>query len=233
MYISKDCKVVFFDLDNTLWDTRVNASESLEVMHKQFNLSSLGVINQELFVERFHYHNERLWALISKGQINRISLRTSRFKHLLADFNIKNSKLASALSTEFTYSTPRRKNVLPNALEVLKEVKSQGKKIGIITNGFEDIQSVKLKFSGIGKFTDALITSDAVKAAKPSEKIFKTAFDMLNTNAENSVMIGDDFEADIIGAEGVNLKAIYFHNPYKDEKVVYHSTIYSLTQLLE
>ena len=100
----------------------------------------------------------------------------------------------------------------------------------IITNGFEEVQNIKLKTSKLISFFDKIITSEKVNAKKPDPKIFKYALEQVNVKAENTIMIGDDLPVDIIGAKNVGMYQIYF-NP--NNKQYSQEVDYEIKNLIE
>ena len=84
----------------------------------------------------------------------------------------------------------------------------------IITNGFEEVQWIKLRNSKLLPYFKEVITSEAVGVKKPDPRIFQFALKKANATVAESIMIGDDLNTDISGAIGVNMKCI-FYNPNK------------------
>jgi putative hydrolase of the HAD superfamily len=79
----------------------------------------------------------------------------------------------------------------------------------IITNGFEEVQTKKMENSRIKKYFDKIITSESVGVKKPNPKIFDYALQSANAKAEHSIMIGDNYEADVQGALNMSMRAIF------------------------
>ena len=80
-------------------------------------------------------------------------------------------------------------------------------------------------------YFEEVITSEMVGVRKPDPKIFAHSLQIGNAKAENSVMIGDDVDVDVIGAQNCGMKGVFF-NPLKvahEKKVDYE--IASLREL--
>lgn len=202
-------KIIFFDLDKTLWDTNKNAGESLADIFEHFKLYERDISFQK-FEEIYHKHNNSLWDQYRQGKVSKTALRSTRFKYTLDEFNIKDRKLVESISTFFYQNTPKKNNLIPGTIELLKHL-SPNYKLAIITNGFDDTQLLKLKNTGIFDYFQHVITSDTVKAPKPSEKIFNAAMSLSNVSAHESLMVGDDLEVDIKGAMNVGMHQAYFN----------------------
>lgn len=96
----------------------------------------------------------------------------------------------------------------------------------IITNGFKEVQFVKLNNCGLSSYFKEVICSEDIGVNKPNPEIFYHAHRKANALARNSVMIGDDYLADIHGATSSGMKAIFFNpngrNNYQHEHEIIH-----------
>jgi len=202
---------IFFDLDRTLWDFDLNAHTTLVEL---CNLNNLRV-DAEDFIKCYNNHNEKLWGLYRENKISKETLRSKRFKLTLADFSINNDDLASKLGDEYVAKCPLQTALFPYTFEILKYLQKKYK-LHIITNGFEEVQHIKLKASGLTPFFQKIITSEKVNVKKPDPKIFDYALNLVGAKPKNTIMIGDDLPVDIIGAKKTGIHQIYF-NPNKKE----------------
>ena len=84
-------------------------------------------------------------------------------------------------------------------------------KLHIITNGFHEVQHIKLQHAGLTSYFNEIITSEQMGVKKPNPKIFNYALQKANTSAEESIMIGDDLEVDVLGAEKVGIQGVFFN----------------------
>ena len=202
-------KHLFFDLDNTLWDFDRNAHETFNEIYQSFLLEQKKIPSLDAFIQVYSVHNTRLWDLYRNSLISKEELRDTRFMLTLNEFGIDDQKLADKISEEYTFRSPRKGHLYPGTIETLEQLKSHFQ-LHIITNGFEEIQHVKLEFAGLTKYFDCVITSEQAESKKPDVGIFKYALKQAGASAEESLMIGDDLEVDIIGACAVGMDTIYF-----------------------
>lgn len=228
LYLNMYITDIFFDLDRTLWDFDLNAENTLVELCKTYDLLELGIKTNE-FIKSYTLHNERLWSLYRENKIKKEDLRSERFNLTLNDFSVSNKELAIKLGEDYVNKCPLQTKLFPNTFEILNYLKNKYK-LHIITNGFEEVQNIKLKTSKLISFFDKIITSEKVNAKKPDPKIFKYALEQINVEAENTIMIGDDLPVDIIGAKNVGMHQIYF-NP-KNEKHS-HEVDYEIKNLIE
>jgi putative hydrolase of the HAD superfamily len=85
-----------------------------------------------------------------------------------------------------------------------------GFQLHIITNGFQEVQFIKLENCGLRAFFDVIVCSEFVGKNKPELAIFKYALNQANAKAERAVMIGDDYHVDVAGALRAGMQAVWF-----------------------
>jgi putative hydrolase of the HAD superfamily len=205
-------KHLFFDIDKTLWDYESNVKEIILDLYNKRNLKALSV-DYEKFLTDFKKYNDLLWSKYQKGLINKEILRDRRFYLTLKKSGILNKDLAVHLSNDYLEISPNKTNLFPEVIETLEYLKLHYR-LHIITNGFNEVQYKKLKNSGINHFFEKIVTSDSVGSQKPNMKIFEYALTSVNARKKESLMIGDDWEIDILGAKAYGLDQVYF-NPGK------------------
>ena len=203
-------KNIFFDLDRTLWDFEKNSKLVLDEIFFEFNLKEKIGAQKEIFINEYKKINETLWNQYRIGKIKKEFLRYSRFKQTLELFNYYNENLSIEISDYYVKECPKKKNLFPNTIKILDYLKNKYN-LHIITNGFEEVQTIKLKSSGLSDYFDQIITSEKIGVKKPDPKIFSFALTSAKANKENSIMIGDDLKVDILGAENFGIRAVYFN----------------------
>ncbi len=208
----KKYKHLFFDLDRTLWDYKSNVREVLKDIYDKYNLRGYS-IDFEIFLNVFDRYNELLWTKFRKGQIKKEFLRDRRFYLTLKKLGVKDNDLSIKCSSDYIELSPNKTNLFPDVIETLEYLKSKYR-LHIITNGFNEVQFRKLKNSGIKHFFEKVVTSDNAGSQKPNMKIFEYALTSVNARKNESLMIGDDWEIDIMGAKGYGFDQVYF-NPDK------------------
>ena len=210
-------KHVFFDLDRTLWDFNKSADQAFEEIFKTHKLYNKGVPSSIVFHEAYTIHNDNLWDQYRKGEIKKEILRGLRFILTLNDFGIYNDELGEKLGDDYVRLSPLKVNLFPYSIEILEYLLPKYS-LHIITNGFSEVQEIKLQTSGMYKYFDKVITSEEAGFKKPDARIFNFAFEKSGALPQNSIMIGDDYEVDIIGAKGVNMQQIFFDPEKKFKK---------------
>jgi YjjG family noncanonical pyrimidine nucleotidase len=210
---NKKYKCIFFDLDHTLWDYETNAKETLFELYDEFTLQSKGVSTPELFYKQFREVNLALWDLYDRELVSQQYIRVERFKRILTHFSAYHENLSNDLSDEYLSRCPTKTNLMPFATEVL-EYLSTHYRLTVVTNGFDEIQNVKLSSGNLHRFFDHIITSQKAGYRKPSQKIFEYAMNANGVKCCDVIMIGDNLVTDVGGARGASIDAVFF-NPEK------------------
>ncbi len=217
---------IFFDLDHTLWDFEKNSGLTFKKVFKDFKID---VVPNE-FLKVYKPINKKYWKLYREEKVSKSDLRYYRLKeafdmlkHSITDESI------DMIAIKYIEYLPNFNHIFTGTIELLEYLKEKYQ-LHIITNGFEEIQTLKLQKSGLFDYFDQIITSESVGVKKPNPKIFHHALKVSNARKENSIMIGDNLEADIRGAMNVGLQTIHcnFENELFDTK-----NIVSVASLLE
>jgi putative hydrolase of the HAD superfamily len=204
-------KHIFFDLDHTLWDFDKNSAEALQELYVSFKLSELGGFMADAFVQTFHEVNEHLWSLYSVGKLESESLRNERFGMIFTRLGADAAAVPETLATEYLQLCPTKPYVLPYTFEILDYLKDHYV-LHIVTNGFDDVQAIKMKSAGLSAYFVEIITSNGSGYKKPHPKIFDFAIEKAKACREECIMIGDNLEADIVGARNAGLDHIFFNH---------------------
>jgi putative hydrolase of the HAD superfamily len=212
--MSKHFTHVFFDLDRTLWDFESNSREELQEIYTDFKLYELGIPYAMEFIKVYKEYNEVCWDLYVKGKLKKDELRSKRFLDTLHHFGVSNLDLAEKIGDRYVNHSPYRTILMPDTIAALSDLKQKGYHLHIITNGFEEVQHIKLRESKLRPFFEEVITSELAGAKKPSSVIFDFALEKTGAKRDEVVYIGDDLAIDIEGGINAGWEVI-FYNPHE------------------
>lgn len=224
-------KHLFFDLDHTLWDFDANARATLLQLHVDLQLPEKGIHDFDLFHKNYLAHNETLWAKYRNGHIKQDELRLKRMWLALLDFKIADEALAKQMSELFLQLLPTRNILFPDTIDVLNYLRQKGYQLHLITNGFEEVQHSKLRNSGLDHFFPVVVTSECSNSLKPQREIFDYALEKTGASVEESLMIGDTLDVDVVGALNVGMDAVHVNYNGAEQEVEPTYTIYHLKEL--
>jgi putative hydrolase of the HAD superfamily len=214
---------LFFDLDRTLWDFEKNSQQALRILYSELKMQDR-IGNFYDFYHKYKNINSDLWVAYGRGKITKDELRNTRFEKTLHKFGIVDEELNQLLNNGYIDISPNQTNIFPFAIETLTELKEDGFNLHIITNGFKEVQHRKLKNCGFDAFFDVIVCSEEIGKNKPAPEVFHHAMQKAGAIPSKSVMIGDDFQVDIIGANNAGMKSILFdpEDRHRRRKGDYH-----------
>lgn len=203
-------KHLFFDLDHTLWDFDRNSAESLLELYDTFRLADAGIPSAEEFSRHFIAINRQLWADYDKDLITHAYIREQRFPLVFRSLGIDGTTIKHDLNAEYLRLLPRKPHLLESAREVLEHLKGRYT-MHIITNGFAEIQAIKMDSAEIAHYFTQVVTSENANAKKPDPRVFAFALEAAGATVAESLMIGDNYEADIRGAKSVSMDTVFYN----------------------
>jgi YjjG family noncanonical pyrimidine nucleotidase len=209
----KNYKCVLFDLDHTLWDYDTNATEALLELYEQYDLKGKGAHEEEIFLKNFKEINTGLWDLLDQGKIHKDVIRLERFHKVFQSVGLDNYDLSLRFSADYLLVSPKKKNLIANALTTLDYLHAKYP-LFIITNGFDEIQGTKISSSGMSHYFKSVITSERAASKKPERKIFDYVLTKYGFRSSEAIMIGDNLATDIKGAHNANIDSVFF-NPFQ------------------
>lgn len=199
-------KALFFDWDHTLWDHDLNAKEVLLDLAVEYELA----IEPLSYWASFEKINNGLWDQYAAGEISQAELRETRFVRFFQELRIEGP--SSEFGDKYLERAPRKTNLMPGAFELIQDLAAHYP-LYILTNGFDDIQYVKIEGAGMRSFFKEIITSQQVGTKKPSPLFYEYALERAGIQPVEALMIGDHVEADVRGALNAGIPAIHY-NPF-------------------
>lgn len=202
-------KNLFIDLDDTLWDTNHNNKECLEELYADYHFSR-HYASFEAFYAIYMPHNLDLWAKYRRGEIDKKTLIIERFRYVLRPLGIEDVESVLAVNNDFLKRTTTKTRLIPGTMELLEYLRPSYR-LFILSNGFREVQSKKLSNSGLAPYFKRMILSEDANIQKPHKGIFD--FALVNTNScrSESLMIGDSWDADIVGAYQSGIDQIWLN----------------------
>ena len=212
-------KDLFIDFDDTLYDTHGNAVIALSETFDAFRLGRY-FQDPQVFYDAYWTANIDLWTQYAKGEITRDYLIVERFRRPLMESNIFReeashfSPLTSyllSISDKFLDFCASKPGVIEGAHELMDYLRQKGYRMHMCSNGFHEVQYKKLEACGLKDYFDTIILSEDAGVNKPSPLYFDYALKVSGARRETTIMIGDNYQSDILGALNANLDALLFN----------------------
>ncbi|SDQ48328.1 YjjG family noncanonical pyrimidine nucleotidase [Flagellimonas zhangzhouensis] len=199
---------VFFDLDHTLWDFEKNSALTFAKILTENKVE----VELEVFLEVYSPINFQMWALYRENKITKSALRYQRLRLTFDKLGAEVSdEIIDVLAHEYIEHLSSFTHLLPNSLEILDYL-SPKYRLHIITNGFQEVQEKKMKGSQIHHYFEIIVNSEMAGVKKPHPQIFELALTEANVHPKNSIMIGDNLEADILGAKAMGMQVVHYNS---------------------
>lgn len=225
-------KNLFIDLDDTLWDTYHNNKECLEEIYADYNLGR-HYESFEAFYDIYMPNNNELWAKYRRHEIDRQTLIVERFRFVLRPMGIEDVATILLINNDFLQRTATKTRLIPGSVELLDYLRPSYRMF-ILSNGFREVQFKKLTNSGLAPYFERMVLSEDAGIQKPHKEIFDFALKNTNSRRTESLMIGDSWDADIVGAKNSKMDHIWLNPeniPAKDFEPTY--TVKSLAEIKE
>ena len=213
---------ILFDADETLFE--FDALRGLKLMFSRF-----GINFSDADFSEYQLVNKPLWVQYQNGEISATQLQYQRFQSWAERLDETPKTLNSAfLSAMADICAP-----LQGAANLLNTLRGK-MKLGIITNGFTELQQVRLERTGFRDHFDVLIISEQVGVAKPHPEIFEYALSAMgHPSRERVLMVGDNPDSDILGGLNAGLHTCWVNadNQPEPTDIKPHYQVSSLSEL--
>lgn len=213
---------IIFDADETLF--HFDNFAGLKHMFAKYGVS----FSEEDFAQ-YQSVNKPLWVEYQDGKITAEQLQTRRFEQWAKRLKVT----AKQLNHEFLESMADICQPLPGAKELMQLLKDKGIKAAIITNGFTQLQQIRLERTGFKAYFSHVVISEEVGIAKPNKAIFDHTLDKMgNPELSQVLMVGDTLESDILGGINTGLETCWINHHAKEHPDHIKPT-YEITALSE
>jgi FMN phosphatase YigB (HAD superfamily) len=198
-------KGVILDLDNTIYD--------YDKCHKIALANVFKIINSDEYDLEYVQKSYNQISTRLKNELKNTASSHNKgiyFKHLLEYLQIDYT-LLSRMNSMYWESFYNNIECFEGVKEFIIWNKQLGKKIGILTDYETEYQIIKLEKLGLLQYVDTVVTSEEVGVEKPSIQMFQSILSKMNLTNSDVIMIGDNYEKDILGANNADIFAFWFH----------------------
>ncbi len=215
--MQKKVKHIFFDLDNTLWDTDKNSMLTLQQMYKEMKVEETYRVAFSEFFMNYYKRNEKLWELYRKEEVTKQDILDQRFKETFRKFGIEDKEICRYFDDFFIDKVVQNNNLVSNVEETLDYLRTRGYELHIVSNGFIQPTERKVNNTPIKGYITTVTSGEEINKRKPAKEVFELGLKKANADPGESSFIGDDWEADALGSERIGMFPVFF-NYKKDQK---------------
>ncbi len=204
-------RAVLFDLDDTLFDHRHSSRTALSVLQQEFPSQLATVPLDELETANLEILNT-IHLEVLAGTLTPDQARVKRFGKLLRTYGVDpTEQQLEKVAIEYRSSYQVSRRATPGARELLIGLRDRGFKTGIVTNNLVEEQMDKLRHCQLFDLLDSITISEEAGFAKPDVRIFNMALQRLECKPEETIIIGDSWENDILGARAAGIRGIWYN----------------------
>ncbi|MFZ0831096.1 MAG: HAD family hydrolase [Thermoplasmata archaeon] len=202
---------IFFDLDDTLYDHRHARLAGMQALRRaEPALGRLPLAGLDRTYERLL--NDIHIVLVLTGKISLDESRWLRMNRFLEEYHIQVSRERTQELIDLRVRTYlRHRRAVPGVPALLRFLHDSGKTICVVTDNLRSEQEEKLRFMGFEGLVDHLVCSEQVGVTKPDPRMFRAALQRAGALPATTVMVGDVWERDIVGAARLGIWPIWFH----------------------
>ncbi len=223
-------KNIFIDLDRTLWDFETNSAETFKDIYYKHSIDKL--CNFDEFYKIYRSINDKLWSDYREKLVSKEVLSWKRFYLSMSHFGLDNETVAKSMGEDYINLSPLKTKLFPYTTELLQYLSSKYK-LYLVTNGFKEVQYLKIKNCNIEQFFEGVFTSEEVGCNKPNRQYFEFVLEKTGATPENSIIIGDDMEVDIKGAAKLDIDTIWFNNNNETSEFTPNYEVKTLKEIVE
>jgi putative hydrolase of the HAD superfamily len=198
-------KGVIFDLDDTLFDHSGSAERAVRGW-----VAGLGLAPTDGLVAQWFVVEDEVYPRYLSGELTHQEQRRERLRAFLPILGLPVPVTDTELDHVFVGYLTQYKNswtAFPDARPALEVARGNGLRIGVLTNGSTAQQNAKLAAIGLADLVDVVCTYESLQVSKPDPLAYQRTCEALGVDPADVLMIGDNLELDVLGAQNAGLTA--------------------------
>lgn len=224
-------RLIFFDLDDTLYEYHGEAVKAVEreALSLLTPFIPLPKIFESYGLVKRKEDEEYLEGKMPMKEFYNIPCRFSRLLRLLS---IDDERLSERMGKIYWERCEEIIKPFPDTEFVLKELRKKYE-LGILTNGLTEQQKKRVLSIGLGEYFNYFFTSELTNADKPSTEYFDFVLNAIKYKSHECALVGDDPIKDIESANNAGMVSIWYNRKGLQQKVNAHYTISEFKELLQ
>ena len=225
-------KAILFDLDDTILSFSGSSEACWREVCERY-ASHVPGLTPERLLEAILDYADWYWGDAARHKRGRLDLRQARREVLAGAFlslKIDSTALANEIADAFSTLRETSISLFPGAVETLTCLRSQGIKLGLITNGDSEGQRRKIDTFEIGPYFDCILIEGENGFGKPEPEVYELALRRLGIRPEEAWMVGGNLVWDIEAPQKLGIKAIWVDfanqglpegNPIRPDRIIH------------
>lgn len=205
-------EAILLDLDDTILSFSAGAEEAWETVCRHFcERAPVPFSTEELYL-RVLDSRQRYWSDPDRHKSGREHINQARreiMRFALAKLDFVDSSASDGAADEYSDIREASMHLFDGADEALSDFRKMGIRLGLLTNGGSLIQRRKLERFDLERFFEVILIDQEVGVSKPDPAIYRMALHQMRLSAGEVMMVGDNLEWDIGGAQSAGIFAVW------------------------
>ena len=200
---------IIFDLDDTLHDDSTSFHRAALYVAQQ--VADRYDIDPHKLGQQYIEQAQAFWQELTPEDFTAMSngVRAKFWGKALAQWGIANRELAGWCAYAYEHERERILHMEPSILAMLTDLRARSFVLGLLTNGLAFTHRNKIARLGLEGYFDGIFLADEIGMVKPDPKIFLHVCDVLGSIPRHTMMVGDRYDRDVIGAKQAGLYAVW------------------------
>ncbi len=204
-------EAVLLDLDDTILDGRAGLDDAWDQVARAL-AERRGIVSADAVRAQLRISSDWYWDDEERHRFGRLDLpraRASVLAHVLESLGHPDPELAAEVAETYTSLREAQLEPFPGAIEALVRLRARTQALGLVTNGAAAAQRAKIERWGLAEYFDVIAIEGEVGAGKPDARHFGHALLALGADPAATLMAGDNYACDVLGALHVGLHAVW------------------------
>lgn len=209
-------EVLFLDLDDTILSFDEGSEEAWEVVAKDFCAQRKPPFDADELREKILICRKWFWSDPDRHKSGREEINHARreiMRNALVTLGYRDIEAGDAAADEYSRIRWESMHLFEGSVEALEKMRAAGIRLGLITNGGSRIQRAKLQRFGLEPYFEEILIDQEVGVSKPDPAIYQLALERLDVAADRAMMVGDNLDWDVRGAQSAGIFAVW--NDYR------------------
>ncbi len=206
--MTADLKAILFDVDDTLFDRHGAQLMALDAVVREFP-DVFASIDHRIVVDAFLESDRIIVQEFSESDYAFEEARSRRQRLFLRLLGLDESPVEE-MAEFYVEVYPRAHAPIEGAESVVEELAARFR-LGVVSNGFPDVQYQKLETLGIHRFFECIVLSEELGIRKPDPGIFWRATELLGVRPDDCLYVGDSYANDVVGANQAGMRVCWFN----------------------
>lgn len=202
-------RAIGFDLDNTLFDHTEAAATAMRSLVQEKKWTYRG---SESIGAKWHRVETIYFSQYAAGVMTLVEHRRARMREFLESTEVNTDELElDLLWNEYVRHYSDSWIAYSDAVDALRELKTAGYKMAVLTNGQQAQQEAKLKAIGLSYLFEACLAIGTVEALKPDPRAFAQLCRVLDCEPHEVLFVGDDVDVDVRASISAGLNGVWLN----------------------